>query len=69
MIHMGVLCGNQVDLGRLEEGYLFRQTPVVQVAHRRLAIRPYPFRMLNTQIIMNPPLKLGVGANLASRRY
>ena len=69
MIHMGVLCGNQVDLGRLEEGYLFRQTPVVQVAHRRLAIRLDPLGMLSPQIMMNLPLKLGVGVNRTDRGY
>jgi hypothetical protein len=68
MIHMSVLCGDQIHLGRLEKRYLLRETPLVQVVHRRVAIGRGPFRVLNTQIMVDPPLKLGVGANRASGR-
>jgi len=37
------------------------QPGLVEVAHRRFAVRPYPLGMLRSQIVMNLLLELGEG--------
>jgi len=60
-----VLCCNQVGFSELEEGDQLRQTPFIQLADRRLSVGLDPFRMLNTQIMMDLLLQLSIRAELA----
>lgn len=54
-----------VCLGKVEK---LREAAFVEIADGRFAVRLDPFRMLHPEVVVDFPLHLGVGANLAREK-
>jgi len=62
------LRGQQLVAFVLEKIDQLREAAFIEIADGRFAVRLDPFGLLHPEIVVDCPLQLGVGANLARER-